>query len=503
MNPLINAPPMGMSAKMHTPIDLVASASSAYWMKTPAQPPIPRQNPRMLAFPLLALLLVALCGTRLHGQQPASVDLTFNADLVSGPNRSSVFSIGVQSDGRILVAGYLWSTTNLANAGVTRLNQDGSIDATFQPVLSGSQIQTVVVQRDQQILIGGWFTYNVAGVTRSNIARLNPDGSPDPSFDPGEAPAVTSIVEQPDGKILVGGSFKSYGGTGRMGLVRLQQDGQLDTGFQSLPSWSIASVSSVAVARNEQILIRGFFSPTSTNSLPGVQRLNADGSVDTTFAPDNWIALTSVAARPDGKVLIATGWSGEDGLMLLNSDGSRDSNFVTDVFGSASSMNPPGVQVIALQADGRILIGGKFTKINGVARANIARLEVDGQLDTSFDAGAGPVSSFDNFSYMVSAMTLLKDGHILVAGPFQTFSGKPRGGMAKLVGDPLPRLEIPTPAGGNFRASVIANLGDVIDVLTSSDLVSWAPWTTLTNELGTVSFTDSNVGTRFYRAVTR
>ena len=70
---------------------------------------------------------------------------------------------------------------------------------------------------------------------------------------------MTSILEQPDGKILVGGSFKSYGGTGRMGLVRLQHDGQLDTEFQSLPSWSVASVSSVALARNGQILIRGFF----------------------------------------------------------------------------------------------------------------------------------------------------------------------------------------------------------------------------------------------------
>jgi uncharacterized delta-60 repeat protein len=429
--------------------------------------------------------------------------MDFSADLVSGPNRSSVFDIAVQNDGRILVAGYLWSNSSLPNEGLARLNQDGSIDPTFGPVLSGSQIMTVAAQRDQQILIGGRFSYVVGGVTRSNIARLNPDGSPDPSFDPDPAPLVGSALEQPDGRIVVGGSFKSYGGTGRIGLVRLQRDGQLDTGFQSLPSWSIASVQSVALARNGQILIQGFFAPSATNSLPGVQRLNSDGSVDATFAPDIPMMLASMAVRPDGKVLIATGWSGQDDLVLLNTDGSRDTNFVTDVYGPASDMNPPGVQVIALQANGKVLIGGKFTKINGVPRRNIARLEPDGRFDTSFDAGAGPASSFDTVSYMVSAMTLLKDGHILVAGPFQTFSGTPRGGMAKLQGDPLPYLETATLVGDNFQARVIANLGDVIDIKTSSDLASWVPWTTLTNDSGTVSFTDSNVGIRFYRAATR
>jgi uncharacterized delta-60 repeat protein len=443
---------------------------------------------------------------RSHGQQPASVDMSFNADLVSGLNRSSVFDIGVQSDGRILVAGYLWSSSSLPNDGLARLNQDGSIDPTFRPVLSGSQIMTVVVQRDQQILIGGWFKYDVDGVTRTNIARLNPDGSPDPSFDPGQAPLVASILEQPDGKILVGGGFKSYGGTGRVGLVRLQHDGQLDPDFQSLP-WSMAYVESVALARNDQILIRGSFALSSTNSLPSVQRLNPDGSVDATFAPPEMLSLgfacPSMTVRPDGKVLVATIWSDEDNLMLLNTDGSRDTNFVTDVYGPASDMNPPGVQVIALQANGKVLIGGKFTKINGVPRRNIARLEPDGRLDTSFDAGAGPASSFDTVSYRVSAMTLLKDGHILVAGPFQTFSGTPRGGMAKLLGDPLPHLETGTLVGDNFQARVIANLGDVIDIKTSSDLASWVPWTTLTNDSGTVSFTDSNVGIRFYRAATR
>ena len=259
-------------------------------------------------------IMIGASAIRSQGQQPATVDMDFNADLVSGPNRSSVFDIAVQNDGRILVAGYLWSNSSLPNEGLARLNQDGSIDPTFGPVLSGSQIMTVAVQRDQQILIGGRFSYVVGGVTRSNIARLNPDGSPDPSFDPDPAPLVGSALEQPDGRIVVGGSFKSYGGTGRIGLVRLQRDGQLDTGFQSLPSWSIASVQSVALARNGQILIQGFFAPSATNSLPGVQRLNSDGSVDATFAPDIPMMLASMAVRPDGKVLIATGWSGQDDL---------------------------------------------------------------------------------------------------------------------------------------------------------------------------------------------
>jgi uncharacterized delta-60 repeat protein len=458
---------------------------------------------------LLNLLLLTIApANRSHGQDAATVDMGFNANLRSGLNVSTTYAMAVQDDGKILVAGILWTTNSAVSMGLVRLNPDGSIDPTFRSALQGSEIFTVAVQRDQHILVGGWFTYDLNGVSRSSLARLNPDGSPDLSFDPGSGShaMVSSVVELPDGRILVGGNFFwSYGGTGRTGLVRLQQNGLVDPDFQSLPSWSIASVESVALAANDRILIRGTFAATTTNLLPSIQRLNANGSVDATFAPPDmlWPTCPSIALRPDGKVLVATAYSGGDNLMLLNADGSRDTNFVTNVYGPASNENPPGVQVIALQANGRILIGGKFTRINDVARRNIARLESDGRLDTSFDAGAGPVRPSDTVSYMVDAMHLLNDGHILVAGPFETFSGKPRSGIVKLFGDPLPHLEAASVVGGSFQASVMANLGDVIDIQTSINLVDWAPCTTLTNETGTTSFADPSAGLHFYRAAMR
>ena len=81
--------------------------------------------------------------------------------------------------------------------------------------------------------------------------------------------------------------------------------------------------------------------------------------------------------------------------------------------------------MIAVQSDGRIVIGGRFTSYDGVARNRIARLHTDGSLDESFDPGVG----LDDFP---EAIAVQSDGKILIGGNFTSYDGVARNRVARL-----------------------------------------------------------------------
>ena len=121
------------------------------------------------------------------------------------------------------------------------------------------------------------------------------------------------------------------------------------------------------------------------------------GSLDLTFDPGDGADSTirSVVLQPDGKILIAGDFTSYEGtsrnhIARLNADGSLDTSFDPGTgTNDDTEHDEPGGYPIAVQADGKILIGGHFTNYNGTARNRIARLNADGSLDPSFDPGAG------------------------------------------------------------------------------------------------------------------
>src|ERR1051326_7118771 len=116
------------------------------------------------------------------------------------------------------------------------LAQPGSLDITFNPGsgLSGvaNVVNVIAIQTNGEILVGGWL-YSINGVTRNRIGRMNSDGSLDGSFDPGDGPdgPVQALAMQGDGKFVIEGQFFSMNGLLRRCLARLRADGSLDTGF--------------------------------------------------------------------------------------------------------------------------------------------------------------------------------------------------------------------------------------------------------------------------------
>jgi uncharacterized delta-60 repeat protein len=228
------------------------------------------------------------------------------------------------------------------------------------------------VQTNGQILIGGIFSsVIVGGVTNTynSVARLNIDGSVDTNFsNPNvrNANLVDSMALQPDGKILIGGSFGTVGGQTYKNFARLNADGTVDTTFTNPNvSGSGAVINSMALQTDGKILIGGTFTsvgtPTATYS--GVARLNTNGTVDTLYSnPNANGSVLSMAVQTDGKVLIAGNFTTLGGvahnrIARLNASGTVDSTFTASANGTVYS--------VTLQADGlydgSILIGGNFT----------------------------------------------------------------------------------------------------------------------------------------------
>ncbi len=338
----------------------------------------------------------------LHSNEPRSNDVylaRLNADgspVSLEPPFPGVFTnfgrgisvLSALSDGSVLVGGIFSLGTNAAFSTLTRLNNDGTWDTNFDHAEINGRITCLTVQTDGRILVGGQFSH-VQGVRRTNIARLYPDGSLDASFTPPSlgpvrfnvAPIVNGITVQSN-KAIIGGQFGSVDGATRRNVARLNPDGSHDESFDppTMFTWSGGnpSVLSVTVDEAERILITGQFLQLAGQPAVHVGRLQPNGSLDTSFsAPidETSIVVHNVALEPGGKIVIAGGFNTTGAVVRadvarLNNDGSVDASFdAGDVQGAAN-------RLIRLR-DGKYLIGGQPQAINGVPRFFAARLMGD------------------------------------------------------------------------------------------------------------------------------
>ena len=209
------------------------------------------------------------------------------------------------------------------------------------------------------------------------------------------------------------------------------------------PAITASDVSALAVQPDGRIVIGGYF----TSASPAhnyLARLNADGSFDTTFNPYVNGRVDAVAVQGDGKLIIAGALTSVNGaarsyVARLKADGTLDTAFVDPHVVATMSWSPPAashtvawpIDAIAVQADGRIVLGGVFYKVGGAAHANIVRLNADGSVDAGFNAGADGNS--------VQAVTVQPDGKVLAGGFFtQVHAGTdamPRQNVARFNGD--------------------------------------------------------------------
>ncbi|MGI4864437.1 MAG: T9SS type A sorting domain-containing protein [Janthinobacterium lividum] len=352
---------------------------------------------------------------------------------------SNVVSITVGAPFITAIAVRVTPTAPAVCAGASQTLTAMAVYPAFNPGTGFNDVvYATAVQPDGKVLVGGLFN-NYNGITRNCIARLNTDGTLDASFAPtgtglntNAAYGVLSLALQPDGKVLVGGRFTTYNGTARNAIVRLNADGSLDTGF-TVGSGFDGYVQGLAVQPDGKVLACGSMHSYNGVSRKYVARLNADGTLDTSFNTtgtgfNNDLAY-AVAIQPDGKVLVGGNFTSYNGITRnaiarLNADGSLDTNFA-----QASTVSDSGVRSLLLQPDGRVLAGGIFTSSNSTALSSILRFNTDGSLDTSFaPTGTG-------LNGEVYSQALQPDGKVLAGGIFTNYNGTTRNYIARLNAD--------------------------------------------------------------------
>jgi uncharacterized delta-60 repeat protein len=356
-----------------------------------------------------------------------TLDTSFNTNGV-GFN-GSVSDVSIAPDGRLIVVGSFTGYNNVNRSKVVRLSADGSLDAGF--TYSPEEPNAVPVEAEAFSDGGAYILYNFTfanTITRRAFARLLTNGAVSDNFHPrlGTFGAVYKLLYLPDGKILVGGEFDAANGVLRRGLFRLNADGSFDQTFNIsfTTNGFIAIINDIAPQPDGKFIIAGVnFNGVNNHPTQVLARINADGSTDTTFTSplfDNSI-VKSAAVEPDGKILIGGTLRvlnvGVKGALRLNPNGTIDTGFNPNINNT--------VNRLLRQPDGKILIGGEFTNVNGSAIRAIARLLADGTLDPSFNPPGGANDG-------VLALAFQPDGKVLIGGRFTAVNGINRAFLARL-----------------------------------------------------------------------
>lgn len=374
-----------------------------------------------------------------------AVDATFNPGGQGfGFTATEVDALAVNSN-KIYVGGNFSSINGNGRHNIDRLNSDGTPDAGFNPGQGTDGIVRAIVpdtigatsadRTTTGAFVGGDFL-NVEGFVSPRLARLNPDGSLDQGFGSSQQAdgAVRALALSPAG-LLVGGDFTTFDGVAFRGIVRVDPtDGAADGAFNISGGGADNSVRTIAVQTDGRIIIGGDFQSFNGVSRNFFARLLTDGTLDTTFnaGPGANGSVEAVVLQADGRVIIGgafstVGGAAHRGVARLNASGTVDPSFNAALDANAI------VETIAIQTDGKVVIGGDFTNIGGFGRSNVARLNIDGTIDTTFNPGSGANGS-------VRALAVKGNGKTVIGGTFFTFNGVPRARLAQLNGDTAPGM---------------------------------------------------------------
>ncbi|MBK9495694.1 MAG: delta-60 repeat domain-containing protein [Xanthomonadales bacterium] len=438
------------------------------------------------------------------GQPRLNLDLIHESGVsnpfaISTQANGTVFALDELPDGRVLVGGSFTQLGGQTAQRIGRLLSSGARDTSFSASVDGTVLDILTTNDGNSVIAGSFLTVN--GVSRSHIARLSPEGVLDGDFQVALDQQVFALAALADGRVIAGGDF-SGGFTPR--IMAINTLGQLST-FP--PSGASQSVRALLTLPDDSVLVGGKFASLGGVTRSGIGRVEAHGQLDTTFGPvhdgsvitaavhmpdRHWLVAgdfvvfdglprqnlarvdsrgrvtipvfgasnpnlngvpLAMAALADGRAVIAGDFTsaygqGAGNLIRVNADLSgRDS------FAQFPAQTDGPIRALAVQADGKILLGGDFTQVNGVSRLGIARLNASGTLDSAFNANMAAGSS-------VRALAVSAAGEIFVGGSFTTVGGIARNHLVKLnttggvdaIFNPAPNARVDTlllaPDGG-------------------------------------------------------
>lgn len=364
------------------------------------------------------------CIARLNAD--GSLDPTFFPGAGCNGNVNAVV---VQSDGAIVIGGNFTKVDGVACGRIARLHPDGSLDLGFNAAVGtgfNSAVAALARQSGDQLVVGGYFT-QLGSQLAPRLARLERDGAFDPAFvlptTPGgpsgcDSDVLALAVASPsDDRVYVGGRFATYAGelTGR--VMRLEANGVLDSTYTAsvLANGINGTVRALAPAPDGRLVIGGDFTGSAWRC---VVRLASNGAIDTSWSPPEDARpatfVYSVASYNnfDGRVAVGGEFT-QIGFTAGNASGvvRYRNNGALDAAPGGALRQPATINAAVPAAGGGWFVGGTFTFLNGEPRNRIARITEAGEVDGSFNPGAG-------FSGSVETIVVDGAGRLLVGGSF-------------------------------------------------------------------------------------
>lgn len=396
-------------------------------------------------------LVTLLFSLMVSHSQSGTLDTSFGTDGIVLTQVSPVYNFGmatvVQPDGKIIVAGYA-GTPSTYKAAVVRYNTDGTLDNTFGaggeliiPIGSAKSYATdVALQDDGKIVLGARTFDNVSG--NFALVRLNADGSFDSSFgtngiviaSTGGNDVSASILIADDGKILLAGdSDESFS------VAKFNSDGSLDTSFGT-NGWaitvfdgSISIIQQIAFQNDGKIVMGGFAINSVGRYQMAAARLNADGTLDTSFGTAGKVNfnigvdqdfVTAIAIQSDGKILLGghtyitsnPRLAYDFAVVRLNTDGNMDSTYGNNGVTTAQIVDEANyTNGMIIQADDKVILVGRTVKELDYDLAMV-RFNTDGTLDSTFGNGGKVSTDVEGREDHGYAIALQPDTKIILAG---------------------------------------------------------------------------------------
>ena len=410
------------------------------------------------------------------------IDNSFNGGI--GAN-SPILQLVNQADDKILVAGHFTAYNSVLAEGLVRLNPNGTLDNSFHASISDSLIdlQQIALQNDGKIIVAGLWSFEPGTYPFYTTFRLNADGTRDYSFqqsftgsgdlhakvvkikfeadgsmlvavqlrDAGSSIPyhgalmridsmgnktafsgffwITDLLVQQDGKIIVAGLSDEEWYILKRKVVRLTSDFQADSTFvfndeNEYRSASECFINTASLQSDEKIIIGGHFFEVNGIVANNIARLHTNGTVDDSFNQHrgcNGTVLTT-AIQSNERIIIAGSFSRYNSSSVNSIARIRKNGHFDFSFNPGTGANGK-INTVAIQSNGKILVGGKFTSFNGNECHNIARLNSNGSFDGSFTAQTDGE---------VRKIKIDSDSRIVLGGDFKNVNSSTASGIARL-----------------------------------------------------------------------
>lgn len=366
-----------------------------------------------------------------------SLDETFNTGL--GFNSSVRKMILNSSQEIILTGGYSSFNASLANK-IMKILPSGSVEPSFAPGIYDNVFDLALTSDQKVIAIGNFYYWSTVANSQESIVRINPDGTRDTSFTIGSSfnpvQTATTLAIQSDGKIVIGGNFNSYSGNSSPKIVRLNSNGTYDNTFITGTGFN-GAVNDVAVLSDGSIVVVGDF--TSYNGTTGVNRiakLSASGVLESAFkinVGSGFVSSVRVVKEIPGVGIMVGGAFGSfngstaNGIVCLTLNGNLCSGISLGI-GATNGPQPGEVKDIALLNSSTLLLAGAFTEFNSLSAKNLVALNLDGSRSNQF-------VNFKGLDLDVNGILIQADGKVIIGGEFTLYDPIKVNGVAKFSSD--------------------------------------------------------------------